>query len=107
MSLRRIGLVLLVALAATTCSGERVVLYVGPQRVACTGVAQQQCLLVRSNEREDWQYFYSAIEGFAFEPGYFYKLLVRKDRVDIVVPDQSSLRWRLIRILSRTRAAQE
>jgi len=105
MSLQRTGLALLLALAAAACSGERVVLHVGPQRVACTGVAEQQCLLVRSNEKEDWQYFYSAIEGFEFEPGDFYKLLVRKDRVDNPVADQSSLRYRLIRILSKTPAA--
>ena len=43
---------------------EVVTLYVGPETVECVGVAPQDCLQVRYAPEEDYQLFYSAIEGF-------------------------------------------
>ena len=80
---------------------DTVTLYVGPQRVACVGVGERTCLLVKERPEEPWEYFYDAISGFEFEPGYNYKLLVGKRRIKRVEADGSSVAWRLIRVLEK------
>jgi hypothetical protein len=98
-----VTIVLAVTMAA--CGQDRIVLYVGPDQVPCTGVADQLCMLVREDPAGDWEYFYDPIRGFDYEPGYNYTLLVRRDRVSPVAADASSLRWTLVRILDKERAA--
>jgi hypothetical protein len=88
------------------CGEDRVVLYVGPERVPCTGVAEQQCLLVREDPDDDWEYFYDGIRGFDHEEGYEYTILVRRERVDPVAADASSIRYTLIRIHHREAVAR-
>jgi hypothetical protein len=103
MRLPFVTIVLAVTMAA--CGQDRIVLYVGPDQVPCTGVADQLCMLVREDPAGDWEYFYDPIRGFDYEPGYNYTLLVRRDRVSPVAADASSLRWTLVRILDKERAA--
>jgi hypothetical protein len=44
-------------------------IYVAPERKACTGVGKMQCLQVRDSASDDWQLHYDEIEGFTPEPG--------------------------------------
>jgi hypothetical protein len=81
--------------------GEVVTLYVGPERVDCVGVAPQRCLLVRETAETDYSYFYSTIEGFDYEPGYEYELLVEKTPVENPPADGSSIRWMLIEVVEK------
>jgi hypothetical protein len=104
-SLLRPALLLAAMIAVASCADPRSILYVGPERVECTGVGPQLCLLVKERPDADWEYFYEGLEGFAYEPGYTYKLLVRKGRVENPAADASSIRWRLIRILEKRRAS--
>lgn len=99
-------LAVLALLVAAGCGEDRVVLYVGSERVPCTGVAEQQCLLVRRDPDDDWEYFYDGIRGFDYEEGYEYTILVRRERVDPVAADASSIRYTLIRILHRKEVAR-
>jgi hypothetical protein len=86
---------------------EIVTLFVGAEQVDCVGVAPQQCLQVRSAPDQDYQLFYSDIKGFEYEPGYDYELLVQKNPVENPPADASSLKWRLIEVISKTPAAVE
>jgi hypothetical protein len=97
---------LILCLAIAACGRDRVVLYVGPETATCTGVGVRQCLLVREDPDEDWHFFYDSIRGFEFEPGYYYTLLVERRRVSPVAADESSLRWSLVRILSKVPAEE-
>ena len=86
--------------------GEVVTMFVGPEQVDCVGVAPQQCLLVRYAPEEDYQFFYSTIEGFEYEPGYDYELLVEKTPIANPPADASSLRWTLLEVVSQTPATE-
>jgi hypothetical protein len=89
----------------TESQNQIVTLYVGPEQVDCVGVAPQQCLLVRESLEEDYSYFYSTIEGFNYEPGYAYELLVEKAPVEDPPADGSSIRWTLVEVVAKVPAS--
>jgi len=76
-------------------------LYINSQLVHCVGVGPMQCMQVRSNEQQPWTLFYQQIEGFQFEPGYRYQLTVSKEQLTDVPADASSLRYQLIKVVSK------
>lgn len=82
--------------------GEVVTLFVGPNQVPCMGVAPQMCLQVKESADADYQLFYSVIEGFEFEPGFEYELLVNKQSVPNPPADAPSFRWTLVEEVSKT-----
>lgn len=75
--------------------------------VACEGVAIGECLLVQEGNMigtEEWNYFYfkDGIEGFVFEAGYVYDLIIQKTAIKNPPQDGSSIRYQLIKIISKT-----
>jgi hypothetical protein len=79
--------------------------FVAAERKPCTGVGPMECLQVREAADRPWQYFYSDIEGFTFEPGFDYELRVREEKVANPPADGSSLRWTLVRVVSKRAVA--
>ena len=74
---------------------------VGPTLAKCYGVGLQSCMVV------DGGLFYDGIEGFEYEPGYDYRLLVGKfDPWDGGEPPQDAgqYAYRLLEQLEKTRA---
>jgi heat shock protein HslJ len=106
-----ITLLTLAAVALTGCGpfgggpAEKTV-YVGPYQVDCVGVAPQKCLLIKEKAQDDWKMFYDHIQGFEYEAGYEYELLVREDKVDNPPADASSIRWTLVELRSKTRSLE-
>lgn len=100
--------VLLVALGAlaggclSPTGPDELTLYVAPEELPCVGVGPRTCLQVREDPGEMWENFYDPIEGFTFEPGFFYELRVRRYDVEHIPADGSSYRWVLIEIVSKT-----
>lgn len=88
--------------APSAGEGELVTLYVGPNREPCMGVAPMECLMVKEDPNGEYQFFHSQIEGFEFEPGYTYELLVNKTTVPNPPADASSLQWTLVEVVSKT-----
>lgn len=80
---------------------KEITLYVGPELVDCVSVAPQKCMLVKENLEDEYQYFYSTIEGFAYEPGYNYTLRVRVAPVANAPADASSLQYTLVEIINK------
>lgn len=78
------------SLAGQSQSGEQagnqalqMMMIVAPQMVNCGDDGSRLCLQVKFDPEEDWQVLDSAIEGFDYEPGYRYTLLVEHlDRQD-------------------------
>jgi hypothetical protein len=103
--------VLLFAFASPGCHATGapmdVIFHVNSARVPCVGVAPMNCLQVKRGAEPtgDWQHFYSQIDGFDYEPGYLYRLLVRETRIpESQVPaDASSIRYELVDVLEKTR----
>lgn len=78
--------------------------WINSSRVPCVGVGPMECLEVRQSESADWQLFYSAIEGFDYEPGYLYRIKVREEKRDPedVPADASSIRYILVSVEEKT-----
>jgi heat shock protein HslJ len=85
-------------------AGVAKTVYVAPQRVPCTGVAQQTCYRVADTPDGPWSLWYGPIEGLDFEPGIAYVLRVRETRVPGPAADAASIRWQLLSVVSRKRA---
>ena len=106
-------------LAAVTCFGllvgcqtntvtseqnvDRQVLYVHQDLVDCIGVAPMQCMQVRTNPSAEWSFFYSNIEGFEYEPGYQYRLIVDVINVPNPPADGSALRYVLVDLVEKSK----
>jgi hypothetical protein len=84
-------------------AGVEKTLFVASERKPCTGVGPMQCLQVREAVDLPWRFFYSEIEGFTHEPGFAYELRVREAPVPNPPADGSSLRWRLLEVVSKER----
>lgn len=71
-----------------------------------TGIGEGPVLtfLIQEGEdigTDDWENFYSQVEGFDYEPGYIYDLSVIRPRIDNPPADGSSLKYKLNEIVSR------
>lgn len=66
----------------------QMMMIVAPQMVRCGEDGFRLCLQVKFDPEEDWQVLDSAIEGFDYEPGYRYTLLV--EQLDIQDPPAQS-----------------
>lgn len=86
---------------ASADAAREATLYVGPELVDCVGVGPMKCMLVKENPEDEYQFFYSQIEGFTFEPGYTYELRVRIEPVANAPADASSLKYTLIEMVSK------
>lgn len=78
-------------------------LYVAAETKKCSaGTLQKECLQIKYGaDDKDWQLFYEPIEGFRYEKGYEYELLVLDERVDNPAADRSSIHYKLIKEISR------
>lgn len=69
------------------------------------GVVPQSFLLTKpayqASSQRDWEYRYSGIEGFNYEPNYEYTLLIKNTPVINPSADGSSVRSELIEILEK------
>ena len=100
------------AIALSTCENKsseknaETILYVNSSKVECTGVGKMQCLQTQESETlkpNDWKNFYGNIEGFEYEPGYIYKLSVKKEKLDpaTVPADASTLKYSLVKVIEK------
>lgn len=89
----------------TTQTGEKMI--IASKLGDCVGVVPMKCMLIKEEGQSDWQFFYSEIEGFEYEPGYEYEIEVKKETVDNPAADRSSIRYVLIKVLSKTAKESE
>jgi Domain of unknown function (DUF4377) len=93
----------LLAAILTGCDGGRTFdLYVADQKVTCdAGALITTCLQVRRDPNAAWETYYTPIDGFNFEPGYFYHLRVDEKRIENPPADGPSVRDRLIEVIDK------
>jgi len=75
--------------------------YVGPILVDCVGDDPQKCIFVKENPEDEYTLFYDQIEGFDYEEGYEYNIVVKEEQVENPPAGGSSLKWTLVRIESK------
>ena len=77
-------------------------IYVAPKQVDCSGVSDQKCYLIRKNIGENWILHYEEIEGLDYEPGFSFKIKVKKERIKNPPADASSFRLILVEVIEKT-----
>ena len=68
------------AQVAQPVSMERTI-YVGPLLIDCQGEGPQKCMLVKEKPEDEYTLFYDQIDGFEYEEGYEYKLIVKEEQI--------------------------
>ncbi|MEH6448083.1 MAG: DUF4377 domain-containing protein [Oleispira sp.] len=81
--------------------------WVNSLRADCVGIAPMSCLQVQEGnvlKQDAWQLFYSSIEGFRYEAGYTYKLLLQKESLPLepLPADASAIKYTLLKVLEKT-----
>lgn len=80
--------------------------WINSAKLPCQGVGPMSCLQVQDGEKIEegrWQNFFSNIEGFEYEPGNIYRIVVAVEQLPPPIPaDASSLRYRLVKVISKT-----
>ena len=92
--------------ANKTNSNGEINMMVNSYTVDCYGEREGTCLLVQEGDligSENWEYFYfyNNIEGFTYEPGYIYGLTVKKTEVKETAAGGSSIKYELVKIVSK------
>ena len=79
--------------------------WINSAKTDCVGVAPMTCFEVQRSptlDPEGWELFYSHIEGFEYEPGYLYQVIVEvRDRPPPLPADVSAKTYALVEILSQ------
>lgn len=83
------------------------IIYVAPHLADCTGVGPQKCMLVKEALEDDWTFFYDQIEGFTYEEGYAYELLVEINTINDPPADASSLKYILKELISKELSTED
>ena len=73
-------------------------LYVASYKKDCEGVAKQSCYLVKDNPEDEWELFYSEIEGFEYQAGKDYTLTIEVIPVENPPADGSMFEYKLVSI---------
>lgn len=103
-----IGLLFLLPLLFASCASNNTVkMTIASQQGDCIGVAPQKCLLVKKDSEANWTFFYNQIEGFDYKEGFEYVLEVKEEKVENPPADASSLRYILVKELSKTPTTSE
>ncbi|MFC4478821.1 META domain-containing protein [Flavobacterium chungangensis] len=92
-----------VLVSAFTYGQESLKMFVKESKVPCQGVGPMECLQVKYDKDKEWQLFYDHIEGFNFEKGNRYEIMVtRTKRPEPIPADASSYQYKLKSIISKT-----
>ncbi|MCK5471136.1 MAG: META domain-containing protein [Cyclobacteriaceae bacterium] len=83
------------------------ILYVAPRQVDCTGVSDQKCYLIRRSPGENWVSHYHEIQGLDYEPGFSYKIKVKKEHIKNPPVGASSFRLILVETLDMTDVTED
>lgn len=82
---------------------NQIIMMVKDTKVSCTGGnGPMECLQVQMGEKvgsQTWEYFYSPIEGFNYQPGYVYTLKVKTEPIKNPPADGSSVKYTLIEVV--------
>ena len=84
------------------------IIIVGPYTQRCHGAFfEQDCLMVREEDSDDWGFFFEGIEGFDFEPGFTYTLEVRLEDRGPYIQDVGRYAYHLVKIIEKRKAPED
>lgn len=88
----------------TACTS---VLYVAPKRADCTSVTDQYCYLIRNSPEGNWLMHLQEIKGLDYEPGFSYKLKVKKESVKKSQADGGTMRYAMVELMEKRDVAAD
>jgi heat shock protein HslJ len=94
--IRTTGVLLIVGTFSCTST-----LYIAPKKADCTGVGAQTCYLIRKSTEGNWIMHYQDIKGLDYEPGFSYKIKVKKESLKNVAADRASFQYKVVEVLER------
>lgn len=89
------------ALAQDENESTEQIIHISPYQQECTGVGLQNCLVVRYEDEDELSFFYDSIQGFMFEQGFEYTLLVNITERENPPADASSLQYELVEVVQK------
>lgn len=89
-----------IAILFSSCKETKRV-FIANTLVDCVGVGPQKCMLYKEDPNDKWTYFYDTIEGFKYEEGYNYEIVVTVTKIENPLADGSSLHYSLVKIISK------
>ncbi|QOG90671.1 DUF4377 domain-containing protein [Flavobacterium columnare] len=94
-------------ISCNTTNKDEKTIFIGAETKPCnTGVMESQCLQVKwAKNKKDWEHFYSNIEGFKYEQGNEYELIIKEEKVENPPADGSSIKYTLIKEISKNKVA--
>jgi hypothetical protein len=76
-------------------------LYINSHLIDCVGEGPRTCMQIRESKYDEWNAFYDSIEGFTFEAGFLYQIIVEIRDVKDPLADGSSKAYKLLAIVSK------
>ena len=81
--------------------GQEMTIYVASEMTRCKGMLEVQCYQMKDSPEKDYDIFVSSIDGFTFDEGYEYKLLVQKSYYENSPPNSAPY-YSLKKIIRKT-----
>lgn len=80
-------------------------IYIGSSVQPCTaGTMETECLQIKwTKDQSVWENFYGQIEGFDFEKGFEYELIVNEEKLENSPADASSFKYSLVKTVSKNK----
>lgn len=98
--MKRPILITLVAFNVAAFAQKTITVKVKENTVPCEGLAPMDCMQVKEGSAKSWSNFYSAIEGFDYQPGYQYKLkVIKTKRTGNTPADASAYTYQLKKVV--------
>ena len=94
-------IIVLVTGISMTSKADLIRLVVKEDLASCTGVAPMTCMQVKYKNSKSWELFYGGINGFKYQPGYRYVILVERTKRKNVPADASAYEYKLKKILKK------
>lgn len=95
----------MILMSTIMAHAQKKIIYINSEKTNCTGVAPMQCLQYKDDINDtQWKLWYDAIEGFSFEPGYYYTLCIKGEPIKSPAADASSIKWTLEKLMKKENA---
>ncbi len=78
---------------------ERIRLYIAPETGPCESDPAQDCLLARRSQVDRWGAIEGPIEGFAYEAGFEYELVVERQKIEETAGAGDAFQYTLVEIV--------
>lgn len=107
--MKKVTYILFLAVLLVSCASKNTIkMTIASETRPCSaGVMMMDCMLVKEDNTKDWSFFYNHIDGFNYEKGYEYVLEVKKEELENVPADVSSLKYILVKQISKIEKASE